>query len=163
MSNFLEKLFGIDKIKEEAARAVKERAEAQEAAIIAKEESDAAIAKAKEESDKAVEEANELSRLAQMSAKDAATAKKESYVAILATHINDQNPRNGFFELDWNEQFILQLKAEGYWGENDEEIVDKWWREICRNVAAEEGISVERRASGYININNLGDGKSEVS
>jgi len=152
MSNFFERLVGIDKLKESAAKAVQDKADAEEAA-----------AKAKEESAKVIEETKEAVKLSQMSAKDAATARKESYVAILATHINDQNPRNGFFELDWNEQFILQLKAEGYWGENDEEIVDKWWREICRNVAAEEGISVERRASGYININNLGGGKSEVS
>jgi len=46
---------------------------------------------------------------------------------------------NGFFELDWNEFFVLQLKQDGYGadGDKDEEIVDRWFRELCANVVVD--------------------------
>ena len=98
-----------------------------------------------------------------LSAKEQATANKEPWVAVLDTHVNKDNIRNGFFELDWNEYFVLQLRASGYNGETDEAIVDQWFSELCRNVGAEDGIEMDRRGSGFININNLGNGRTEVS
>jgi hypothetical protein len=95
--------------------------------------------------------------------KDAATAKKEPYVAVLNTHINNENVRNGFFELDWNEYFILKLKEAGYTGETEEAVVDAWFKDLCRDVAMEEGVPMDRRGGGYININSLGNGKAEIS
>ena len=41
--------------------------------------------------------------------KTTATALGEPWVAVLDTHVNPENPRNGFFELDWNEHFIVML------------------------------------------------------
>lgn len=96
-------------------------------------------------------------------AKAAATAKKEPWVAVLQTHVNPENPRNGFFELDWNEYFVLMLKQNGYQGSSEEEIVDQWFSDLCNTVGAEEGINMERRSSGYINVNNIGNGRSEIS
>jgi len=60
-------------------------------------------------------------------------------VGVLNTHVNQDNIRNGFFELDWNEHFVLKLKQEGYGadGDNDEEIVDRWFRELCANVVVD--------------------------
>lgn len=95
--------------------------------------------------------------------KDAATAKKEPYVAVLNTHINTDNIRNGFFELDWNEYFILKLTEAGYKGDSEEAIVDQWFRDLCRDVAFEEGIDMSRRGVGFINVTNIGNGRSEVS
>jgi hypothetical protein len=97
-----------------------------------------------------------------LSPKEQATANKEPWVAVLDTHVNKDNIRNGFFELDWNEYFVLQLRASGYNGETDEAIVDQWFSELCRNVGAEDGVDMERRGSGFINVNNLGNGKTEV-
>lgn len=143
---------GFDKLEEEVRLALQTKHEAEEAA-----------AKANEQA-RLHEEAIKLAEIhTKLGPKEAATARKEPYVAVLQTHVNDQNPRNGFFELDWNEYFIVQLKADGYDGETDEEVVDKWWREICKNVASEEGVNMDRRSSGYINVNRLADGKSEVS
>ena len=71
--------------------------------------------------------------------KGAATRKKEPWVGVLETHVNSENIRNGFFELDWNKYFIVQLINEGY-GTNDdpeEEIVDRWFRELCANVVVD--------------------------
>lgn len=155
MNNFMKKLLGIDKIEAEAKAAL----DAKMNAILEAEQAQLEATKAKEEAKAAQEFAN----LAKMDEKAAATAQKLPYIAVLKTHVNDQNLRNGFFELDWNEYFIVQLKAEGYEGDTEEQLVDQWWREICKNVAAEDGISVERRASGYINVNRLGNGKTEIS
>ena len=96
--------------------------------------------------------------------KTIATKKKEPWVAVLDTQINPENIRNGFFELDWNEYFVLKLRQEGYGyeGDPDEEIVDRWFRDLARNVLAEEGQDTSRGA-GYINVVPIDKGKSEVS
>ena len=52
-------------------------------------------------------------KLVKKTPKEIATEKKEPWVAVLDTHVNKDNIRNGFFELDWNEYFVLQLKANG--------------------------------------------------
>ena len=100
---------------------------------------------------------------AKLTPKEQATANKEPWVAVLDTHVNKDNIRNGFFELDWNEYFVVQLRSAGYNGETDEIIVDQWFSELCRNVGAEEGVNMDRRGAGYINVNNLGNGRTEVS
>ena len=133
MKNLLKKIFGITEMNEAIAET---RAIAQEAAT-------------KEQ--------------ASLSPKDLATQNKEPWVCVLNTHVNKENIRNGFFELDWNEYFVLQLRSAGYRGESDEEIVNQWFTELCKNVAAEEGIDMSRRGTGYINVNNIGNGRSEVS
>jgi hypothetical protein len=95
--------------------------------------------------------------------KELATERKEPWISVLNTHVNPDNIRNGFFELDWNEYFVLQLRTAGYSGDTDEAIVDAWFSELCRNVGAEENIDMTRRASGYVSVNNLGNGKTEIS
>jgi len=70
--------------------------------------------------------------------------------------------KNGFFELDWNEYFVLQLRTAGYSGTTEEEVVDQWFSELCRNVGAEEGIDMSRRGSGFVNRALRDDGRTEV-
>ena len=93
-----------------------------------------------------------------------ATRKKEPYVAVIDTHVNKDNIRNGFFELDWNEYFILELRQNGYGEEGDpeEEIVDRWFRDIVYNMLSEDGLDTNRGA-GYINVVPISQDKSEVS
>jgi hypothetical protein len=140
MNKFIKKLFGIDKIEAETAEAVRQKHKAELSAA-------AAI---------------EADRLAKLTPKQLAIEKKEPWIAVLDTHVNKDNIRNGFFELDWNEYFVLQLKEAGYKGDTEEAIVDQWFQELCRGLGAEDGIDMDRRGAGYINVNNLGDGKSEV-
>lgn len=147
MNVLIKKLFGIDKIEAEVAEVTKQRLEAEAAAAMAL---------------KAAEDAKEAERMAKLSPKELATENKEPWVAVLDTHVNKENIRNGFFELDWNEYFVLQLRQAGYIGETEEAVVDQWFQELCRNVGAESNVNMERRGSGFINVNNLGDGKSEV-
>jgi hypothetical protein len=96
-------------------------------------------------------------------AKEIATENKEPWVAVLDTHVNKDNIRNGFFELDWNEYFVLQLKSNGYQGDTEESIVDQWFQDLCRNIGSEIDVNMDRRGSGFINVNNLGDGRTEIS
>ena len=94
--------------------------------------------------------------------KEQATAKGEPWVAVLDTKINEDNIKNGFFELDWNNEFIEKLLDAGYKGESNEQIVDAWFRTIARNILQEEGMDPTRGA-GYINTKNLSEDKSEIS
>jgi len=93
--------------------------------------------------------------------KEQATKKKMPWVGVLDTQVNKDNIRNGFFELDWNNEFIEQLLDAGYKGESNEEIVDQWFKDLARNVLEDEGHNTDRGA-GFINTKNIGDGKSEV-
>ncbi len=97
-----------------------------------------------------------------MSEKEKATKDGKPWVAVLNTHINKDNIKNGFFELDWNNEFIEQLVDAGYKGESNEQIVDAWFKTIARNILAEQGQDPSRGA-GYINTKNLSDDKSEIS
>jgi hypothetical protein len=141
IKNIFRKLAGLDKIEAEVAEATRKKIEAEA------------------EASKAIEDA----RLAKLSPKERANEAKEPWVEVLDTHVNKDNVRNGFFELDWNEYFVLQLRSNGYVGDSDESVVDQWFQELCRNVGAESGVNMERRGSGFINVNDLGNGKSEIS
>jgi len=117
--------------------------------------------------DKAVAEtvlAQEKEELAKLTPKERANKRGEPWVAVLDTHINKDNIRNGFFELDWNDEFVVQLKLAGYGFDGDpaEEIVDRWFRDLARNILAEEGQDPSRGA-GFINVTPIAKGKSEVS
>jgi len=95
-------------------------------------------------------------------AKEQATAKKQPWVAVLDTQVNPDNIRNGFFELDWNEYFVLELKSQGYTGTTEEEIVDLWFQDLCRNIGNEAGVDMANRGSGYVNRALRDDGRTEV-
>jgi len=118
--------------------------------------------------DKAVAEtvlAQQAEEQAKLTPKERATAKGEPWVAVLDTHVNKDNIRNGFFELDWNEIFVLELKRAGYGydGDPDEEIVDRWFRDLARNMLGEAGVADPGRVgAGYINVTKLAGGKAEV-
>ena len=96
--------------------------------------------------------------------KEAATKAKKPWVGVLDTQVNKDNIRNGFFELDWNKYFIKELMLNGYGEEGDpeEDIVDRWFRDIVYNMLEEEGMDTSRGA-GYINVVPIDKGKSEVS
>ena len=109
-------------------------------------------------------EAKEMESLKKRDPKAYATKRKEPWVNVLDVKVNQDNVRNGFFELDWNKYFIEQLLQAGYGEEGDpeEEVVDRWFRAIVYNMLAEEGMDTNRNA-GYINVVPISEGKSEVS
>jgi len=109
-------------------------------------------------------EEQEMALLKKKDPKAYATRRKEPWVNVLDVKVNKENVRNGFFELDWNEYFIKQLIEAGYGVDNDpeEEIVDRWFRDIVYNMLQEECLDTDRGA-GYINVVPIDKGKSQVS
>ena len=93
--------------------------------------------------------------------KEEATAKGEPWVGVLDTKVNPDNIRNGFFELDWNNELVEKLMDAGYNGETAEEVVDGWFKTIARQILEDEGLDTDRN-SGYINTSKLDEDKSEV-
>ena len=124
MMKIIKKLFGLDKLEASIQQAELDLAEANYRLAAAEAASKTAL---------------EAEETAKLSPKDRATKLKEPWVGVLNTHINKDNIRNGFFELDWNDHFVLKLKQEGYGfdGDKDEEIVDRWFRELCANVVVD--------------------------
>ena len=94
--------------------------------------------------------------------KQEATKNGKPWVAVLDTQINADDIRNGFFDLDWNNEFIEELLDAGYSGETNEQIIDAWFRTIVIQMLEEEGLDPDREM-GYINVTPIGKGKSEVS
>src|SRR6056300_1055785 len=140
MKQWLKKITGLDKeeqrIAEEKAKLEEEKSKQLKPADARRE----ALAKEKEE----------------------ATAKGEPWVAVLDTQVNPENIRNGFFELDWNNEFIEQLLDAGYKGETNEQIVDAWFKTIVIQMLEEDGQSTDR-GMGHINVVPIDKGRSEVS
>ena len=152
---FFRRIAGIEAIEAAKEAAEQLRIEAEAAARVAIEAAEKARVEA--EKAKAAEEA------AKLSPKERATAQSIPYVAVLDTHVNPEDIRNGFFDLDWNEYFIKELIEHGYGTENDpeEEVVDRWFRSLCEVILDSEGIQ-GTRYGGYINTSSIGNGKSVV-
>jgi hypothetical protein len=98
------------------------------------------------------------------SPKDQATANGEPYVEVLSMDIDSTDPGQGAFELDWNDIFVARLIKAGYQGKTDQDIVDNWFKTVCRNVVLEnyeqEQADPELRQS---NRRDLGNGRTEIS
>jgi len=104
--------------------------------------------------------------------KQMATAKGEPWVRVVNVSLDSDNIGNGSFELDWNDIFLAKLIRAGYKGKTDNDIVDQWFTDVCRNVLNENfeqweanfpDESPRRQVPGGINRRDLGDGKSEFS
>ena len=106
----------------------------------------------------------EMALLKKKDPKAYATKRKESWVNVLDMQVNEDNIRNGFFELDWNEYFIKELIQNGYGTDADaeEEIVDRWFKDIVYNMLVDSDMDTNR-GSGYINVVPIDKGRSEVS
>lgn len=62
-----------------------------------------------------------------------------------------QDPTKGIkIDLDWNDQFIAYLKANGFSGNNDEHVIQKWLSHLALEVADDlEEVSGERNVRKY--------------
>jgi hypothetical protein len=108
-----------------------------------------------------------------LSAKDEATAKGEPYITVMSMDIDPNDINTGAFELDFNEIFVARLVKAGYMikkEDTDSEIVDRWWTQVCRNVALElyeqQQADPENRYRSeprIVSRKDIGDGRTEVS
>ena len=141
LQKFFRKMMGLDRLEESIQKAESDLEEAN---------------KRLEAAEKSSKEAQDQEELAKLTPKERATHKKEPWVGVVNTHVNRDNVRNGFFELGWNDLFVLKLKQEGYGfdGDKDEEIVDRWFRELCANVVVDGDFGGPVN-TGVIDINSV--------
>ena len=141
LTKFFKRLVGLDKVEQHLAETQKRLEEAVDKTA---------------EHEREAEKARQEEIQAKLTPKERANLKQEPYVSVLNTHVNKDNVRNGFFELDWNDHFVLKLKQEGYGfdGDKDEEIVDRWFRELCANVVV-DGDFGGAVNTGVIDINQI--------
>jgi len=106
----------------------------------------------------------------ELSAKEKATQAGEPYINILSMDIDPNDINSGAFELDWNNKFILNLVRAGYKykdTDTDIDLVNRWFQNICRNVALEvyEQVVADplNRDVRPVQKRDLGNGRTEVS
>lgn len=64
---------------------------------------------------------------------------KEPRIEVVKLHMpNPNKPTNGYFELDWNDAFVVKLRECGYNGRADEDVVEQWFNDLCRGVISDE-------------------------
>lgn len=99
-------------------------------------------------------------------AKEIATEKGEPYIHVVSMELDPENVGNGAIELDWNEFFVAKLLRAGYQGRDDQQIVDQWFQDLCRNVLMENYEQWEAnnpRPANGVQRKDLGGGRTEVS
>lgn len=118
------------------------------------------------EKKKRVKKPTESKPIVKKTAKEIATEKGEPYVSIVNVDLDPNNIGNGAFELDWNEFFVAKLIRAGYKGNDDSQIVDQWFQDVCRNVVLETFEQYEannpRPVSG-VQKKDIGSGRTEIS
>jgi hypothetical protein len=141
--NFIKKVFGEENVhtkhQQEVQHAIKEKQKA----------------KSKTKAKPKVKPKELVVEKVQLTEKEKANLRQEPWVDVIGFKVNPENVRNGFFEIDWNDHWIEKLKQEGYGfdGDPEDEIVGRWYRDICMNAAAAEGIDVSAQDFGFLKIN----------
>ena len=98
------------------------------------------------------------SKKSKKSAKEIATEQGKPYVEVVKLDLDPNNPGSGAFELDWNEEFIKHLWKAGYKDDNEHDTIDRWFTNLCRNIALE---TWEKEQAMVTQKNDLGDGRTE--
>lgn len=75
--------------------------------------------------------------------KSSRTAKEmqdspEPWVNVVKANLDPNNPKQGYFELEWNPAFVKHLIAHGYYGPTAEDVVDRWFTDLCRNISLDQ-------------------------
>ena len=92
--------------------------------------------------------------------KRVATVNDEPYIKVLQVDFESDQPSIGSFELDWNEAFINILANAGYKGTADEQVIDAWFNDVCRNILVEDFNDQNFVADAPLEIKKK-DGKTE--
>lgn len=119
ISDWIKKLAGVEELQQQFVDIVNKK--------------DAEIEALAAEKDAKIKELEE-----RLNAKDEATRLGKPYVRVINIDIDEEDPGEGAFELEWNQIFVKHLKEAGYQGDSDEEIVDQWFTFLCRGIAEQE-------------------------
>ena len=63
---------------------------------------------------------------------------EEPYVNVIHMDVNPENAKARYIELEWNDHFVKFLHENGYTGTSDEDVVNKWFNDVCRTVLIQE-------------------------
>lgn len=69
--------------------------------------------------------------------KKLATLQGDPWVKVIKMELEKDKPGSGFFELDFNEDFVEYLANNGYEGSDNDTIVDSWFNDLCKNIVME--------------------------
>ena len=64
--------------------------------------------------------------------KNMANFNGEEYIRVVGMELDEDKPGQGFFELDFNENFVEYLAKAGYDGVEPDQIVDNWFSDLCK-------------------------------
>tara|TARA_B100000029_G_scaffold421616_1_gene427959 strand:+ start:801 stop:1220 length:420 start_codon:yes stop_codon:yes gene_type:complete len=102
--------------------------------------------------------------------KKLADIDEKPFVTVLNTHFDPNNPKQGYFELDWNNSFITMLNKNGYSGITEDETVNKWFDDLCKGIVLEtmdtdvlDELKSQKKEAESIKKTALEDGKVEYS
>lgn len=98
--------------------------------------------------------------------KKLADIKGEPFITIIESEYDAKQDINGFyFEFDWNAKWIELLVANGYTGFTEDQIVQRWFEDLCRGVIAEtmQDQPLPFNSSRVINRFPRGDGTTDYS
>ncbi len=99
------------------------------------------------------------------SEKEIATENNQPWVNIDSIDLDPTNPRIGAMDLDWNPQFIQMLKKNGFPNLPDEQVIDIWLTDLCKQIAMETYENANATELGYpgMNVEELEKGRRGYS
>lgn len=83
--------------------------------------------------------AEEITKVNNKWDKEEATKRDEPWVSVIDVGVNPEDVSQGYFELDWNDEFVRMLQSNGITGTSDEDVVNRWFNGICRSVLLQAG------------------------
>lgn len=98
--------------------------------------------------------------------KEQATKEGKPYFEIVDFTYTEEDPSAGNFELDWNDIFVQGLRRAGYQGQEDHNVVDNYFTNVCRHVVMEtfeKDEAMRPEEEKKIKSRDLGDGRTEYS
>ena len=70
--------------------------------------------------------------------KNMANLNGEDYIRVVGMELDEDSPGQGFFELDFNDNFVEYLAKSGYDGVEQDQIVDNWFSDLCKNIVLQD-------------------------
>ena len=70
--------------------------------------------------------------------KEKLTIERQPFFDVKNFKFSEEDPTKGSYELDWNSYFVDYLISHGYKGQDDQDIIAKWFAEWAATVLAEE-------------------------
>lgn len=100
--------------------------------------------------------------LEKINKKEQATKNGEPYINVIEIDVSKDRPGIGSIELDWNIYFVEFLKKHGYEGRDDEQIIDRWFTDLCKNVVLETYEQYEANNPSYVTKRKIDDNRTEI-